>query len=47
MDPRLRVDVLSKPECRTMQSATVPLFLTFQNVDRMGDKARVIFKVSS
>eukprot|EP00008_Paramoeba_atlantica_P011269 CAMPEP_0201493652 /NCGR_PEP_ID=MMETSP0151_2-20130828/40289_1 /ASSEMBLY_ACC=CAM_ASM_000257 /TAXON_ID=200890 /ORGANISM="Paramoeba atlantica, Strain 621/1 / CCAP 1560/9" /LENGTH=103 /DNA_ID=CAMNT_0047881229 /DNA_START=858 /DNA_END=1166 /DNA_ORIENTATION=+ len=28
-----------------MQSATVPLFLTFQNADPFGSKVQVIFKV--
>jgi len=45
MDPRIRAGGVIPAECKTMQSATVPLFLTFKNADPLGDKVRVIFKV--
>ena len=45
MNPRFRANGIIRNECKTMQSATVPLFLTFANADPLGDKVRVIFKV--
>mmetsp|Transcript_31133 Transcript_31133/g.42803 ORF Transcript_31133/g.42803 Transcript_31133/m.42803 type:complete len:301 (+) Transcript_31133:155-1057(+) len=45
MNPRFRADGIIVEESKTMQSATVPLFLTFKNVDPLGEKVRVIFKV--
>jgi len=45
MDPSMRVSGLIVKECRTMQSATIPLWLTWKNADPLGDPIRCIFKV--
>ena len=45
MNPRIRAKAVIIDKCKTMQSATVPLFLTFENADPLGDEVRIIFKI--
>lgn len=43
-DPRVRLGELEVEECKVMDSAKLPLWLTFKNADPLGDRVIVMFK---
>ena len=44
-DPKISVKGIQVEKCKTMQSETVPLWLTFQNKDSCAKDVSFIFKV--
>ena len=45
IDPRVSVSALMPDKCKTMQSETVPIWLTFSNTDVCAPPSCYIFKV--